>query len=143
VVKRPTPAAIGPNLQGGSLVAWNPSTQKEVWRAPAGGSLGGGTVTTGGNLVIQVTPDGRLMAYSADKGENLLEAKTGLTGGMGPPITFMLDGKQYVAFNGGLGQVQRPGPPPAAGAPAPPPPVLPRLQVYMLDGTATLPEPAK
>jgi hypothetical protein len=53
------------------------------------------------------------MAYSADKGEKLLEVQTGLRGGMGPPITFMLDGKQYVALAGGTGQVP---PPPGGGA---------------------------
>ena len=40
---------------------------------------------TAGNLVFQVTNDGRLLAYSADKGEKLLEVKTDLGGGMGPP----------------------------------------------------------
>jgi len=86
------------------LVAWDPVTQKERWRTPGGGGIGGGTVTTASNLVLQVVNDGRLVAYTADKGEKLLEIQTGLRGGMGPPITFMLDGKQYVALNGGTGQ---------------------------------------
>ena len=76
--------------QRGALVAWDPATQKERWRAPGGGSTGGGTVSTAGNLVFQVVPDGRLMAYSADKGEKLLEIQTNLSGGMGPPITYQL-----------------------------------------------------
>jgi len=106
--------AIGPTPpegQRGMLVAWDPVTQKERWRTPGGGGIGGGTVTTAGNLVFQVINDGRLMAYSADKGEKLLEIQTGLRGGMGPPITFMLDGKQYVALAGGTGQI----PPPPGG----------------------------
>src|SRR5262245_7404525 len=114
----PSPAktmpAIGPTPpegQRGMLVAWDPVTQKERWRAPGGGGIGGGTVTTAGNLVFQVINDGRLMAYRADKGEKLLEIQTGLRGGMGPPITFMLDGKQYVALAGGTGQI----PPPPGG----------------------------
>ena len=82
-------------------MAWDPVTQKERWRTPGGGSIGGGTVTTAGNLVFQVINDGRLMAYTADKGEKLFEVQTGLRGGMGPPITYMLDGKQYVALVGG------------------------------------------
>jgi quinohemoprotein ethanol dehydrogenase len=108
--------AIGPTPpegQRGMLVAWDPVTQKERWRTPGGGGIGGGTVTTSGNLVFQVINDGRLMAYSADKGEKLLEVQTGLRGGMGPPITFMLDGKQYVALAGGTGQI----PPPPGGDP--------------------------
>jgi PQQ-dependent dehydrogenase (methanol/ethanol family) len=155
--------AIGPTPpegQRGMLVAWDPVTQKERWRTPGGGGIGGGTVTTAGNLVFQVINDGRLMAYSADKGEKLLEIQTGLRGGMGPPITFMLDGKQYVAFNGGTGQVAGPIPgggggaaggtggagAAAAGAPAQAPnaapanpPAKPRLLVLTLDGKGTLP----
>src|SRR5437867_1202554 len=89
---RPSPAAIGPVApegQRGMLVAWDPVTQKERWRMAGGGSTGGGTVTTAGNLVFQVIPDGRFLAYSADKGEKLLEVQTGLRGRMGPPITYM------------------------------------------------------
>ena len=54
----------------------------------------------GANLVLQVLPDGRLMAYSADKGEKLLEMKTGAPSGMGPPMTYMLDGRQYLVVAG-------------------------------------------
>ena len=60
---------------------------------------------TAGNLVIQVLNTGKLRAYTADKGEKLLDIDTPARNGMGPPITFMLDGKQYIALNGGLGQV--------------------------------------
>jgi hypothetical protein len=92
-------------------------TQKQRWQAPGGGGIGGGTVTTAGNLVFQVIPDGRLVAYSADKGEKLLEVQTGLRGGMGPPITYQLDGKQYVSLMGGTGPVVF-GPPPGGGGAA-------------------------
>ena len=152
------------------LVAWDPVTQKERWRNAGGGGIGGGTVTTAGNLVLQVIPDGRLLAYSADKGEKLLDVQTGLRGGMGPPITYVLDGKQYVALMGGTGPFGNRGagggaggnaPPPdiagargadagagaaatagAGGPPVPPgpPPVTPKLLVFTLDGKATLPQ---
>jgi hypothetical protein len=87
--------------------------------------------------VFQAT-GGTLYAYSADKGEKLLELKTGVPGGMAPPITFMLDGKQYVALQVGQGPPPAGGfgPPPDPGAPAP---INPRLLVYALDGTAKLP----
>ncbi len=105
----PAPPAIGPEAppagQTNVLVAWDPVAQKERWRTQGGGSIGGGTMTTAGNLVYQVIPDGRLVAYSADKGEKLLDIQTGLRGGMGPPITYQLDGKQYVALMGGPGIV--------------------------------------
>jgi hypothetical protein len=132
--------AIGPPPPDGQrnlLVAWDPVTQKERWHAPGGGSIGGGTVSTAGNLVLQVIPDGRLVAYRADTGEKLLDLKTGLPGGMGPPITYMLDGKQYISFMGGTGKVK-----PSPGLPPPPGtnnlnPVLPRLLTFVLDGTAS------
>ncbi|HLI82403.1 MAG TPA: PQQ-dependent dehydrogenase, methanol/ethanol family [Bryobacteraceae bacterium] len=105
------PPTIGPAGQegdrGGALIAWDPVTQKERWRRPGGGSIGGGTLTTAGNLVIQVVPDGRLIAYSADKGEKLLEVQTNLRSGMGPPVTYMVDGKQYISLMGGTGPLPR------------------------------------
>jgi quinohemoprotein ethanol dehydrogenase len=135
----PAPPAIGPEAppagQTNVLVAWDPVAQKERWRNQGGGSIGGGTVTTAGNLVLQVIPDGRLVAYSADKGEKLLDIQTGLRGGMGPPITYQMDGKQYVALMGGTGVVIARNAEPGA---APPPPtaqtVLPKLMTFVLDG---------
>jgi len=132
---RPSPPAIGPKPPEGQrnlLVAWDPVTQMERWHAIGGGSIGGGTVTTAGNLVLQVIPDGRLVAYRADTGEKLLDIKTGLKGGMGPPITYQVDGKQYVSLMGGTGKVI-----PSVGLPPPPAnltPVLPKLMTFVLDG---------
>jgi len=138
---KPAPPAIGPApLEGagpkGALVAWDPVAQQMRWRTPGGGGIGGGTVTTAGNLVFQVINDGRLMAYSADKGEKLLEINSGLRGGMGPPITYQLDGKQYVTVMGGTGVV-----PPREGQTAPPAAnvMLPKLLTFVLDGSGTLP----
>src|SRR5439155_15588591 len=95
---------IGPEPLGnnrGVLEAWDPVNQKLVWRTPGGGGIGGGTVSTAGNLVFQVINDGRFLGYTADKGEKLFEVQTGRTG-MAPPITYQVDGKQYVALMGGL-----------------------------------------
>src|SRR5207247_9694784 len=95
--------AIGPapvEGQRGALVAWDPIAQKERWRGNGGAGIGGGTVTTAGNLVFQVIPDGRLVASTADKGEKVLDVQTGLRVGMAPAISNMLDGKPYVALTG-------------------------------------------
>jgi quinohemoprotein ethanol dehydrogenase len=138
--KLPPPPAIGPEpppagSPQGALVAWDPVTQKQRWQAPGGGSIGGGTVSTAGNLEIQVIPDGRLVAYSADKGEKLLDVQTGLKGGMAPPITYELDGKQYIALMGGQGivvarNVETGAPPPVATDQT----IFPKLMVFVLDG---------
>jgi quinohemoprotein ethanol dehydrogenase len=134
--KLPSPPAIGPPpIDGpgnrGALVAWDPFRQQMRWRTPGGGSIGGGTLTTAGNLVFQTLGNGRLLAYSADAGEKLLELDTGLASGMGPPITYRLDGRQFVAMLGG-------------GMPGPGnnPPVSPRLMVYALAPTYAVPRAA-
>ena len=134
---RPPPPATGPEPiaasgPNGALVAWDPVTQQMRWRQPGGGGIGGGTLTTAGNLVFQVINDGRLLAYSADKGEKLAEIQTGLRSGMGPPITYRIDGKQYIAVMGGVGAA-------AAGGNAGPgnqaTPFSPKLLTFALDGS--------
>jgi len=120
----------------GGLQAWDPLNQKLKWNIEGGGGIGGGTVTTAGNLVFQTINDGRFRAISADKGEILYEVKIGRTG-MAPPITYEVDGKQYVVFGGGLGRGATIVGPNNAKVDYPP-----ILFVFTLDGTADLPEPA-
>lgn len=138
--KKPAPPAIGPPppppSQRSILLAWDPVKQKEAWHTIGGGALGGGTVSTAGNLVFQVIPDGRLVAYRADTGQKLLEIKTVLRGGMGPPITYEIDGKQYVSLMGGSGPFK---PPVGTNFGPGPNPSLPKLLTFVLDGTARLP----
>ena len=131
----PEPTADG----RGALMAWDPVAQKMRWRQPGGGGRFGGTLSTAGNLVFQVINDGRLLAYSADKGEKLWEINTNLKDGMGPPITFTFGGKQYVAVMGGQGQVT--GNNAAANATPPAPGIVPKLLTFVIDGTGTLPDP--
>ena len=100
---------------------------------PGGGGIGGGTMTTAGNLVFQVLSDGRLLAYSADKGEKLLEIQTGLSSGMGPPITYRVDGKQYVALMGGVGTVALGNAGPGNSAT----PFSPKLLTFALDAASS------
>jgi quinohemoprotein ethanol dehydrogenase len=138
--RKPTGPAIGPEpLEGGNrgtLVAYDPAKQEIRWRVPVGNSRYGGTLSTASNLVFQVAPDGRLIAYSADNGEKLHEIATGLRNGMGPPITFALDGKQYIALMGGSGGTASPGLNDGVTTAT-----KPRLLVFGLDGKAELPRP--
>jgi quinohemoprotein ethanol dehydrogenase len=124
---------------GGVLQARDPVTQKILWQKPGGGAAGGGTVTTASNLVLQVQGNGTLMAYTADKGEQLLELRTNKIGA-GPPITYVIDGKQYVAFMAGAGGGGGRGGPAAVATDAkvdnPP-----MLFVFEVGGTAALPPP--
>jgi PQQ-dependent dehydrogenase (methanol/ethanol family) len=133
----PPPPSIGPQVAPGQsnvLLAWDPVAQQARWTRPGGGSVGGGALATAGNLVFQVIPDGRLVAYTADRGEKVLDIDTGLRGGMGPPMTYMVNGKQYVALMGGLGIVVGPNVPPGTPAPQPTPQtVFPQLLAYALE----------
>lgn len=88
----------------GRLVAWNPVTQKEAWRVDHVGPWNGGTLTTAGNLVFQGTADGRFMAFDARNGKKLWETPTG-TGVVAAPVTYQVDGRQYVSVAVGWGGV--------------------------------------
>jgi quinohemoprotein ethanol dehydrogenase len=121
------PPLIGPQgVRGGYFVALDPATGKERWRVPGGGGSGGGALATAANLVFQVVNDGRLLAYTAEDGKKLLDIPTRQSG-MGPPITYELDGKQYISFMGGTGGGR-------GGAASPP-----RLYTFALDGKAPMP----
>ena len=86
----------------GSLVAWDPVSQKEIWSIKQKYPHNPGTLTTAGNLVFQGSPEGILYAYHAETGEALWSYDVGL-GIAAPPITYKLDGKQYISLLVGWG----------------------------------------
>ncbi|WP_116365722.1 PQQ-dependent dehydrogenase, methanol/ethanol family [Parahaliea mediterranea] len=86
----------------GKLQAWDPVKQEERWSQPYEHIANGGTLSTAGNLVFQGTADGRVLAYAADTGEQLWEQSVSSGVGAGP-ISYEVDGEQYVAFNVGWG----------------------------------------
>jgi quinohemoprotein ethanol dehydrogenase len=87
-----------------ALIAWDPVAQRERWRVDLGDEeyAGGGVVTTAGNLVVQGGADGRLTVYRADNGQRLHQIETG-TGIMAAPISYEVDGEQYLAVLAGFG----------------------------------------
>jgi quinohemoprotein ethanol dehydrogenase len=93
-----TPADAGTS----SLQAWDPVEQRAVWEAPLPGVWNAGTLTTAGNLVLQGRADGQLVAYRADDGEVLWSFDVG-SGISAPPITYAVDGTQYVSLLVGWG----------------------------------------
>jgi PQQ-dependent dehydrogenase (methanol/ethanol family) len=80
----------------GFLLAWDPVAQNERWRVSYEHMWNGGTLTTAGNLVFQGTADGRFVAYRADTGAVAWEMAVGSPINAAP-ITYELDGTQYVA----------------------------------------------
>jgi quinohemoprotein ethanol dehydrogenase len=91
-----------PVMPVGRLLAWDPVSQKERWRVEYPIIWNGGLLSTAGNLVFQGTADGRFVAYSADKGEKLWEVAVG-TGVIAAPVTYQVDGVQYVSVMAGWG----------------------------------------
>src|SRR5215468_8650529 len=97
--KRTTPMPIwGPdNVGRGGMQARDPKTNQIKWvKTGRGGSAGGGTMTTASNLLFQVAGT-TLYAYKADTGDELLALPFNVPGGA-PPITYMVDGTQYIGF---------------------------------------------
>lgn len=86
----------------GALRAINPKTGKIEWEVPNNAPLWGGVLTTAGNLVFWGTPEGYLKAADASTGKVVWEFQTG-SGVVAPPVTWDVDGQQYVAVVSGWG----------------------------------------
>jgi len=121
----------------GKLIAWDPLKQKAAWEVPYSTIFNGGTLSTAGNLVFEGTADGRVVAYAADSGKKLWESPAN-TGVMAAPVTYEVDGEQYVTFMAGWGGAFST----FAGALSLRAGVKPNAQVltYKLGGSARLPE---
>jgi quinohemoprotein ethanol dehydrogenase len=137
------PQVVGLGGSGGFLLAVDPITQEHRWKhefAEAG--ITGGTLTTAGNLVFHGNGSGAFVAYRADDGEQLWEYP--LAPGFANPITYVLDGRQYVSVVTGRSGSRAPGrlytfaldaeepaPSMAMVPPPPPPPVEPPPDGYL------------
>lgn len=126
--------AVAPEAKPfGSLIAWDPVAQREVWRQEYLSPWNGGTLATAGNLVFQGTADGRFVAYDATTGVALWQVPVG-SGVVAGPSTYEVDGKQYVSIAVGWGGVygiaqratDRVGPG--------------RIYTFVVGGDATMPE---
>ena len=97
--------AYAPEENAGVVRAIDPNNQKTVWewwtRAPL---QAGGTVATAGGLVFVGTQDGRLVALNQANGKPAWEFSLGAPV-TGPPISFGVNGKQYIAVVTGGGKI--------------------------------------
>jgi len=86
----------------GYLLAWDPVRQREVWRVRHRGPWNGGVLTTAGNIVAQGDATGQFAVYRADTGETLWSTpvETAVIAG---PMTYEVDGEQYIAVLAGWG----------------------------------------
>ncbi len=86
----------------GKLIAWNPIEKREVWHVTHPGVESAGVLASAGDLVFQGRSDGIFLAYRATDGKKLWEYDTG-TGILAPPVSYMLDGVQYITVMAGWG----------------------------------------
>jgi len=84
------------NSTPGEYVAWDPIKQKKAWGIPLKFPIPGGALTTAGNLLFFGTLEGDFRAYNSTSGKEIWKFNTG-TGVGAAPITYEVDGKQYVA----------------------------------------------
>ena len=122
----------------GELLAWDPVKQQAAWRVSYPVVEGGGVLTTAGNLVIQGRADGVLAAYRATDGKQLWQADAG-TGIMAPPVTYLVEGVQYVSVMAGWGGSSGLFNSPGSGKVKP---GYGRILTFKLDGNAVLKAPA-
>ena len=93
----------GPGGYLGGLKAWNPVTQKEAWFNKDDLPFNGGTMTTKTGLVFAGDIKGTFRAMDAKTGKELWKFNAG-SGISAAPISYTLDGKQYVAVVSGRTQ---------------------------------------
>jgi PQQ-dependent dehydrogenase (methanol/ethanol family) len=84
----------------GELIAWNPVTHTRAWAVPQPLWFNGGVLSTGGGLVFYGTFDGWFKAVDAKTGKDLWKFRVG-SGVGAAPMTYAIDGKQYIAVVAG------------------------------------------
>jgi len=91
---------IASEKQWGRLVAVNLDTGKVAWKFDTEQPLIGGVLATAGNLVFNGEGNGLFRAFDASNGKKLWEYQAG-AGVNAPPVSYTVDGKQYVAVAAG------------------------------------------
>jgi alcohol dehydrogenase (cytochrome c) len=95
--KENTAGAIEPS---GTLSAINVNTGKIEWQYHSDYPMLGGVMVTAGNLVFAGEFNGQFNAFNATTGEKLWHFQMG-AGVNASPVTYMVDGTQYVAIAAG------------------------------------------
>ncbi len=99
------PRAPSPGTSSGRLVAWDPVKQKEAWGIDQVFHYNGGLLSTAGDLIFQGDAEGMFIARDAYSGEVLwqFDVRSGVNA---PPVTYLVDGQQYVSIAVGWGGAQ-------------------------------------
>ena len=125
-------------LDGGTLVAWDPVKGEPAWMVPFPQAFNGGTLSTDGGLVFQGNKAGEFVAYDATNGNRVWSSK--LSGdASAAPMTYEIDGEQYVSVLSGWGSTSNLIYGVALDKPVSAEPG--RVITFKLGGTAEMPNP--
>jgi len=91
-----------PNQAYGKVMAIHAATGEIAWEVKTRTPMAGGMLATAGSLVFTGDPEGNFAAYDAKDGRVLWSYQTG-SGIRAAPISYRLDGRQYVAIASGMG----------------------------------------
>ena len=125
-------------MGSGKLLAWDPVGQKVRWTVEYPLPYNSGVLSTGGGLVFQGTAGGEFIAYRDTTGERLWSRETG-TSILAAPVSYQLQGEQYVLVGAGVGGGNGMITPSHSSTPESAGPS--RLFAFKLGGEAVLPEP--
>ena len=92
----------GSNGNLGKLGAYHADTLEEVWSFQQRASYHTGTISTGGDLIFAGDLNRYFRAHDIETGDVLWETRLG-TSVQGHPVSFAIDGKQYIAVTAALG----------------------------------------
>ncbi len=96
------PKATPPMAESGRLIAWDPVEQKEVWGVDQPSPYNGGLLSTAAGLLMQGDAEGIFAIRDVQDGRVLkrFDLRSGISA---PPITYMVDGEQYLTILVGWG----------------------------------------
>ena len=93
-----------PDGDRGYLRAIDPMTGETKWKDGTAIPRMAGVLSTGGGLVFTGQMTGEFEAFNAESGEKLWQFQTG-SGIVGQPVTWEMDGAQYITVASGVGAV--------------------------------------
>ncbi|HYV06918.1 MAG TPA: PQQ-dependent dehydrogenase, methanol/ethanol family [Blastocatellia bacterium] len=99
IVKPPPDGPIRAHLD-----AFDPVSGEKKWTVPFKYPILSSLLATGGDVLFTGDVEGRFLAFDAKTGKQLWSFNTG-SGHRGGPITYSMNGRQYVAAPSGLGSI--------------------------------------